>query len=444
MVVKVKKLEKAGAALLLLMLANAAIPIAAVAAQDAQENQAEIKEWVPPSEIAVPRENGGEARDILVIDDGDVHIQVENQYAVIGKTTRQETYPEDMWDYSHLWVETREGADFGLWAAKYYTDPVKGPGGLSLLLFIVKFDKIIEFVDDNNNGLYDKGEEAYIYDLENVEFAPIQYSAENIAEGVKLHELTIQTADGVFGASAYTSGEPVTIIGDTVSPNEVKITVEINNFPFTRDDSKLALKVLIKGDQPLEMEKREVEDKNETEIRIKPEGRMFQIIIGDNEGGKESLTPTPIEEEKENAAIPVPSPPSKKEENAPATPWPYGEEDEDQGTGFFSWKRVALVDGVEREVKSTGILEEWYTITQDNMVTHYWDNERKLYLTYERGTSIVHDPKIGFTSITVPSGITFPTEVTQLMPWALVIVAAILSALLSIGATRYIVLRRSI
>jgi hypothetical protein len=89
--------------------------------------------------------------------------------------------------------------------------------------------------------------------------------------------------------------------------------------------------------------------------------------------------------------------------------------------GFFSWKNTAMVDNIERPVLSTELMDDPE------------EGGRKLYLIYERGTSIVHDPRIGVLGA---------VGIAPVMPWIIVLVAAILAAILAIGATRYVVSRK--
>ncbi len=53
--------------------------------------------------------------------------------------------------------------------------------------------------------------------------------------------------------------------------------------------------------------------------------------------------------------------------------------------GFFSWIETAMVDGVEQVVKATPIETS--------------EGENKMYLSYPRGTEIIHDPKVGIANI---------------------------------------------
>ena len=228
------------------------------------------------------------------------------------------------------------------------------------LEFEVEFESIIEFVDDDGDGLYDEGEGVFVYELEDRGFTPISYTTE-IVNNVTVHKITTQTTDGVFRITLYAVGEFATIGGEAVRPTEVKIDIEIHNFPYEHENSKLALECKIESVMETE-EEREVGDVEE-EIKIT-----------------------------------------------------YG-----NYQGFFSWKNTAMVDGVEKPVLSTELMDDPE------------EGERKLYLIYERGTSIVHDPKIGVLGAiaAIPA-----------MPWIIVLVAAIVAAIISIGAARYIVLRK--
>lgn len=281
----------------------------------------------------------------------------EDEMEIVGRNLDEDEEGEYEDEY-RLKISTEEGVKFEM---EYEDLLVVGEVELE---FEVKFDKIVEFVDNNGDGLYDDGEEIYVYDLEEVSFAPAQYTPENV-NGVTVHKVTIQTEDGVFKVTLYASGTPLIISGENVGPNEVKIDIEINNFPYHDSNSKLALKTELESELEVEEEKHEIEETNEEEVEV--------------------------------------------------TSGNYG--------GFFSWKKTATVDGVLKPVKSTEISEDPE------------EGDRELYLIYEHGDSIVHDPKIGVRGAIA--------GVVPAMQWILVIVAAVLAALISIGATRYIILRKS-
>ena len=56
-------------------------------------------------------------------------------------------------------------------------------------------------------------------------------------------------------------------------------------------------------------------------------------------------------------------------------------------TSFFSWYEYALVDGINQ------------TVYNSNVEGDESDSE-KIYLVYEQGDLIIHDPKLGFENIT--------------------------------------------
>ncbi len=293
----------------------------------------------------------------------EIEIKVETDRVEIKAKNYSETEPGRIEDEIKLRVDTDEGVEFRLEFSTEFelADNVEIEREIELE-FEAEFDSIVEFVDNDNDGVYDPGEAVYTYDLKHASFAPLQYTVENV-NGVQVHKITVQTTDGVFKAILYSSGQPVTLDGENITPNEAKITVEINNFPYTRTDSKLALKTELKSEREIEEEVKSKEFERETEIEIKSGG--------------------------------------------------FG--------GFFSWKDTALVDGVERPVLSTELIHD------------VEEGDRELYLIYERGTSIVHDPKIGVLGA---------IGLVQVIPWLTVLAAAIVAALISIAATRQIVLRR--
>ncbi|KXB04061.1 hypothetical protein AKJ48_03430, partial [candidate division MSBL1 archaeon SCGC-AAA261O19] len=298
-----------------------------------------------------------EEREVEVKEIGEDEIEIEAK-------NPDEEHPEEDEDEQRLKISTEEGAKFELEYEDLLAAGENEEGREVELEYEVEFDAIIEFADNNGNGLYDEGEEIYEYDLEDASFDPIQNTSENVS-GVTVYTITMQTSDGVFKAIVHTSGKPITVNGENVTPNEVKIDIEITNFPYQENNSKLALKTELDSELEVEEEKREIEETDEEEV---------QVTSGN-----------------------------------------YG--------GFFSWKKTALVDGVSKPVKSTNISDDPE------------EGDRELYLIYEHGNKIVHDPKIG-----VRGAIAGPIAEIN---WTTVIVAAIVAALVSIGVTSLMLKRKS-
>lgn len=108
--------------------------------------------------------------------------------------------------------------------------------------FEVSFDSLIEYIDVNENGVYDDSVDTDIQILELINFDPIAYSLGNLS-GVPVHIFDVSTTDGIFGARIYATGDFTNINDSIIAPTQVKIDVMIHNFNFTNDNSLLALKV---------------------------------------------------------------------------------------------------------------------------------------------------------------------------------------------------------
>ncbi|MGY5859563.1 MAG: hypothetical protein RTU63_09345 [Candidatus Thorarchaeota archaeon] len=108
--------------------------------------------------------------------------------------------------------------------------------------FEVDFDSLIEYIDVNDNGVYDDSVDTDIQTLELVSFEPIAYTIGN-ASGIPVHIFDVMTTDGIFGARIYATGDFTNVNGSVIAPTQVKIDVMIYNFNFTDVNSQLALKV---------------------------------------------------------------------------------------------------------------------------------------------------------------------------------------------------------
>lgn len=108
--------------------------------------------------------------------------------------------------------------------------------------FEVDFDSLVEYIDVNENGVYDDSVDTDIQTLDLISFSPIAYSIGN-ASGVPVHIFDVMTTDGIFGARIYATGDFANVNDSIIAPTQVKIDVMINNFNFTDDNSQLALKV---------------------------------------------------------------------------------------------------------------------------------------------------------------------------------------------------------
>jgi len=112
--------------------------------------------------------------------------------------------------------------------------------------FEVEFDEIVEFIDDNGNGVYDEESDTDVQTMELVSFNPIAYRLVNTSNG-DVHIFNVTSTDGVFTAMVYATGEFADINGTVVAPTQVKIDVIIRDFNYIDDGSQLALKVKLEA-----------------------------------------------------------------------------------------------------------------------------------------------------------------------------------------------------
>jgi hypothetical protein len=217
----------------------------------------------------------------------------------------------------------------------------------------VEFREIIEFIDENGNGLYDNGDdEISSYDLRDTFYDDITYYTQTTVDGETEHIMEAQTSDGIFKVVMHAVGNFAKIESGVLTPSEIKLDLIIQNYPYEEDDSQLALMSKLESEL-------EVEDEHEHE---EEHGEIGEDHLSEEE-----------DEHEEKLVI-----------------------SSSDVTGFFSWLDTAEVDGVSTPVKTT------------------WKNESdggvKLYFAYERGTSINHDPKIGVPYLMVSSETTDSTS----------------------------------
>ncbi|MFW9767552.1 MAG: hypothetical protein ACFFF9_04485 [Candidatus Thorarchaeota archaeon] len=165
--------------------------------------------------------------------------------------------------------------------------------------FQVEFQELVEYLDVNDNGVYDDSVDTDIQILQLVSFEPLLYSVENTADG-PVHIIDVLTTDGVFGARVYAVGAFTEINGLTIAPTQVKIDVMITGFNFTDPSSQLALKVELSS--------------------------ALETSFDDS-----------TEDEEDGRAV------SEAEMDVLLT----------DVTGFFSWKESAEIDGVTYQVNSS-------------------------------------------------------------------------------------------
>jgi len=203
------------------------------------------------------------------------------------------------------------------------------------LEFGITFRKLIEFVDINDNDLFDPLIDDTIREFDLIDFQKVKYTQINITTDTTLHYFVVNTTDGVFAAHIYLSEEFYIVNGTLITPVQSKLDIEISEFPYLNSSSQLALYTSLESEN-------DYYDEDETEDEIRE--------YATNEKG--------VVSEMNNI------------------------------TGFFTWKDNATINGISKKV-----------LTSDLDIDDYDGDEQKLYLIYPRGSHIYHDPKLGIAGI---------------------------------------------
>ncbi len=81
------------------------------------------------------------------------------------------------------------------------------------------------------------------------------------------------TSDGVFNASFQFSGDSFSTNGKTIDPTELKISVDINNFPYADKTDAIRLALLVNGMAKVSYQSR---DTSGTNKKISTGGSSFK------------------------------------------------------------------------------------------------------------------------------------------------------------------------
>jgi len=121
---------------------------------------------------------------------------------------------------------------------------------------------LTEFVDTNGDGALDTGVDNVIKHVPlNTTYSPLQYSAIVSEDGKPGWRIMARTENGLFEVTAEMFPQYAVVDGTIVPPTATKITTVINNFPFDRSDSRVALRVLAISKTVIEHETPTTEEK---------------------------------------------------------------------------------------------------------------------------------------------------------------------------------------
>jgi hypothetical protein len=163
----------------------------------------------------------------------------------------------------------------------------------------VTFRQMVEYEDADGNGQLGPGDEIVsTYDLATAEWDDLEHADEMEDGGKMLHRITVRTTDGVFAMVTHTTETRTQTQSGEVSPNLMKIDLVIDDFPWTRTTTRLALQAQVETHGPV------------TTI-TDPAQRAYMV---EDESGIES--------------------------------------DADGNVGFYTWVRTCQVDGENATVKA--------------------------------------------------------------------------------------------
>lgn len=209
--------------------------------------------------------------------------------------------------------------------------------------FSVKFKNLIEYIDNNNNGIYEKliDDKLQTYILNDTSL--LDYDNSTLSSGNKVIYLKVGTNDGIFTLHIYLSEEYTLVNQSFIAPNQMKIDIEINGFNYLNNNSRLALYTRL--DSQYEYEEYEDSENEEKGYIDDDEEKTVRTI---NSG--------------------------------------Y--------VGEFIWKKYAEVDGINKSVLTSNIE------TDDEL-----ESEQKFYLNYAHGDYIYHDPTMSIYTTSISKGI---------------------------------------
>ncbi|MCH8905557.1 MAG: hypothetical protein IH840_00580 [Candidatus Heimdallarchaeota archaeon] len=208
--------------------------------------------------------------------------------------------------------------------------------------FEVEFERIIEYVDNGTSDGYQVGEEVFIYEIGETDWNDIVHLVTTI-DGSEVNIFTAMTTDGVFTIILKISGSITDLGNATLTPNSLKMDIEIHDFPYTSTDSKLAIKAKVETES--ESEQRD-ESTEETSGFGSEEAEIF---IG-------------------NAAA----------------------------QGFFSWAEYALADGSNVTVITSALTES--DDPDEDLEEGKTSNTMYFSFNVTNSQDIVWDPKVGVQS----------------------------------------------
>jgi len=204
-------------------------------------------------------------------------------------------------------------------------------------VFGIVFRELIEFIDNDLNGIFDPEVDEKIQNYTLKDFSPISYEKTVIRGTNFLHHLRIQTVSKNFTLNLYFAEEFTIVENSLITPTQAKIDIEILNFNYLNDSSQIALYTSLNSETNFQRH-------NDTEDE--------EIGYATNE---QSITTI-----------------------------------QNDYTGFYSWNKSGIIDDDSQNILVSDILPDDISETG-----------KKVYLNYPRGVSIYQSSKIGIEGLLI-------------------------------------------
>lgn len=128
----------------------------------------------------------------------------------------------------------------------------QGDGQQADVQMTLAFKQMLEYEDANGNGELDPTDEVLsTYDLENATFDDLVHTDATASDGRMMHTITARTSDGVFAMVSRTTETRTQTQSGDLSPNLMKIDIEVQDYQWTRTTSRLALRLTVETQGPV-------------------------------------------------------------------------------------------------------------------------------------------------------------------------------------------------
>ena len=157
---------------------------------------------------------------------------------------------DDMENALHIRLESGSNPRFELDYAS--EKEMKDDSAEHELQMSLVFEEIIEYVDEDGNGMWSSGEEV----VQTINLDDYSFSAPSVTQlmsevkGYRLETMTM--GNFVFKLVAYSYEEKMTHEGLDLLPTDMKFDIIIQNFPYVEEDTKIALKIDIETEIEIE------------------------------------------------------------------------------------------------------------------------------------------------------------------------------------------------